>query len=326
MAMLIAVVFLAGCEGDPGPAGQDANSECVTCHNDDTQIWAIMAQWGNSIHANGGNYERNTPPCSRCHTSEGFVAYWETGDPGTPENPSAIGCFTCHQPHTNFNFDLRYSDPVVFDVGGDTFDKGPANLCAKCHQSREYDPAIPQSGDVVITSSRWGPHHGPQSNLLSGNGLYEFSGVTYDTQHFHYTANAEGCITCHMASPFGSQAGGHTWNMEYEYHSATEEFITGCEIEDCHGAGFEGFAYEGVMAEVAAKLDTLATLFIDAGIMNPSTGLLNASSSSPLTLTIDEAGAYFNYATIEEDRSEGIHNPDYVLDALNASIAAAGGR
>lgn len=318
--MLAGVILMTGCEGEQGPPGQDAATLCTNCHSDDTQIWAIMAQWSNSVHATGGNYERNTPPCSRCHTSEGFVAYWETGDPGTPENPSAIGCFTCHQPHTNYNFDLRYSDPVVFDVGGATFDKGKANLCAKCHQSRVASPTIPDSGPVIITSSRWGSHYGPQANLLSGNGPYEFADETYTTDHAHYISNDNGCITCHMSAPFGSQSGGHTWNMTYDYHGAEEDQIAGCLTPGCHST-LEGFAYHGVQDSVVVLIDELRTLLLTAGIID-STDL----AVVPETLTVDQAGALYNFKFFEGDRSEGIHNPALAFDALNASITAMGGR
>lgn len=322
LVALAAVLYLAGCEGERGPAGQDAATVCVNCHNDDTEIWAIVAEWSNSVHATGGNYERNTPPCSRCHTSEGFVAYLETGDPGTPYYPSAIGCFTCHRPHTNYNFDLRIDTPVTLDYGG-TFDDGKANLCANCHQVRVPSPLPPQSGTVDITSSRWGPHHGPQSNILSGQGAYVFPGESYRNQHPHYTANLEGCPTCHMAQPFGSQAGGHTWNMTYVYHGSEEDNTAGCMTTEfsCH-ASVDDFHYHGIQDSVDVLVAVLDTLLMDAGIINPANGLINA----PITLTADQAGATFNYYMFEEDRSRGIHNPVYYMDALNASITAMGGR
>ncbi len=317
----LALFIMIGCEGDPGPAGTSGTATCVTCHNDDTQIVAIAAQWGNSTHANGGNYERNTPPCSGCHTSEGFVARMNTGDPGTPDNPSAIGCFTCHEPHTNYNFNLRISDPVVLAVGGATFDKGNANLCAQCHQNRTASPTVPDTGTVIITSSRWGPHHGPQANILSGNSAYVFAGETYTTAHAHYVSpSSEGCVTCHMSAPFGSQAGGHTWNMTYDYHGAEEDQIAGCETAGCHST-LTDFSYGGVQDSVLAMLTTLETLLLNAGIID-STGL----AVVPETLTVAQAGALYNFNMFEEDRSEGIHNPGYAYDVLNASITAMGGR
>ncbi len=36
---------------------------------------------------------------------------------------------------------------------------------------------------------------------------------------------------------------------------------------------------------------------------------------------IDLAGALWNYVLIKEDRSLGVHNPDYIRDLLETSIA-----
>lgn len=326
MIMLAAMIVMTGCEGDQGPAGEDAATECTSCHNDDTQIRAISAQWANSIHATGGNFERNSSSCSRCHTSEGFVAYWETGEAGSPENPSAIACFTCHQPHTNYNFDLRYSDPVVFDEGGATYDKSVSNLCANCHQSRVVDPAIPITGTIDLTSKRWGPHHGPQANLLSGNGPYEFAGESYTTDHAHYISNDDGCTTCHMAAPYGAQAGGHTMSMTYDYHGSERANTAGCETAGCHGT-MDDLNPDGIQDSIVVRIEALRTLLINDGVIDPNDpdyALIPYGGS--LTLTVVQAGALYNFQFFREDRSNGIHNPDLAFDALDASIAAMGGR
>jgi hypothetical protein len=326
-AGLTAVSFLIfGCEGDEGPAGPEGTASCVQCHNDDTEIVAISAQWDNSTHATGGNFERNSSSCSRCHTSEGFVAYLDTGEGGTPENPSAIGCFTCHQPHTNYNFDLRISEAVVLDEGGATYDKNASNLCANCHQSRVASPAIPESGTIEITDIRWGPHHGPQANILSGNAAYEFAGESYDTDHAHYISDdSEGCVTCHMALPFGAQAGGHTWNMTYEYHGSEEDHIVGCETVGCHST-LEDFNYHEIQDSVVVLIEALRTVLLDGGILDPDDpDYALVPEGGSLTLTVTEAGALYNFQLFREDRSNGIHNPDLAFNALNASITAMGG-
>lgn len=325
--MLAAIFLFIGCEGDVGPAGPEGTATCVECHNDDTQIVAISAQWDNSIHATGGNFERNSSSCSRCHTSEGFVAYLDTGEGGVPENPSAIGCFTCHQPHTNYDFGLRISEAVVLDEGGATYDKGASNLCANCHQSRVVSPAIPASGTIDITSKRWGPHHGPQSNILSGNAAYEFAGESYRTTHAHFVSvDSEGCVTCHMPPPYGAQAGGHTWNMTYDYHGSEREYIEGCETTGCHST-LDGFDYGITHDSVVVLIEALRTVLLNGGILDPEDpNYALVPSGGSLTLTVTEAGALYNFQLFREDRSSGIHNPGLALDALNASITAMGGR
>ena len=310
--ILAAIFLIIGCEGDEGPAGPEGTAICGDCHSDDTQIVAISAQWDNSVHATGGNFERNGSSCSRCHTSEGFVAYLDTGEGGEPENPSAIGCFTCHEPHTNYNFDLRGTDPVELMLGG-TFDQGDGNLCANCHQGRTPSPEIPESGTITITNTRFGVHHGPQANILSGSGAYVFAGATYGSSG-HANAVTNGCPECHMAPPYGAQAGGHTWNLAYMYHGGETDLVSGCET--CHPS-IDDFSYGDVQADIQVLLATLSDILInDVGIMNDS------EESVAGDWSVAAAGAFLNYKMILEDRSLGIHNPAYVEDVLDASIAA----
>ncbi len=42
--------------------------------------------------------------------------------------------------------------------------------------------------------------------------------------------------------------------------------------------------------------------------------------SSSTERTNDEAGALWNFLMVEEDRSHGIHNPQYARDLLQSSI------
>ncbi len=315
-AMLAAMFLIIGCEGDQGPVGPEGTATCVECHNDDTRIVAIAGQWANSTHATGGNFERNGSSCSRCHTSEGFVAYLDTGEGGEPENPSAIGCFSCHEPHTNSNFDLRATDPVELMLGG-TFDQGDGNLCANCHQGRTPSPEIPASGIITITSTRFGVHHGPQANILMGSGAYVFTGASYGSSHGPNVSN--GCPTCHMASPYGVQAGGHTMNLVYLYHGGDTDRVEGCNISECHDGNVDDFEHGDVQADIQALLTTLSDILInDVGIMNDS------EQSVAGDWPVAAAGAFLNYKMILEDRSLGIHNPSYVEDVLDASIAAVG--
>ncbi len=191
-----------------------------------------------------------------------------------------------------------------------------ANLCANCHQARAASPPIPASGDVKISNKRWGPHHGPQGNALSGNSAYEFSGP-YDNSTAHYEA---GCPACHMAPVVGIVAGGHTMSLDEE----GDDYVEGCEASDCH-ASVDDFNYHGVQDSVAALIASLRSLLIDGAILDSSDYAL-VPTGDTLTLTIPEAGALFNYQMFREDRSLGVHNPNYTIDALNQSIATMGGR
>jgi hypothetical protein len=313
---LLSLTFLLiiGCSGKRGPQGEAGITECMQCHADDSVIRAINVEWQNSIHASGNNIDRNTPPCSRCHTGEGFIDYVSTGVPDTIDMPGLITCFSCHRPHENRNFNLRTMTAVSLENGG-IFDRGTGNLCANCHMARLLSPAIPSTpdGTVNITSTRWGPHHGTQADVLSGQNAYVFPGSTYANSP-HTTAVTNGCPTCHMATPIGNKAGGHTMIMTYD----GGQLLTGCKQSGCH-AGVSGFDFDylGYQDSVAAKLNALETVLVADSLLN-SDLLFNA----PKTVTGIQAGAVYNYFLFKEDRSLGVHNTQYTLDALNASISA----
>jgi hypothetical protein len=315
----VALFLLGGCSGERGLKGDAGTADCVQCHSDNTQIVSISHQWEHSVHATGGNFERNTTPCANCHTSEGFVQYLATGDGGVPENPSSIGCFTCHEPHTNKNFNLRTQEPVALELSTTTYDKGISNLCANCHHGRALSPAITET--TTLTSNRWGPHHGTQADILTGTGAYLFAGETYRNSQ-HTTQVTNGCPTCHMQDAYGVQAGGHTMNMTYDSHGTITDRVVGCNTADCHNGELTSFNYDESQDSVEVLLESLREELVAASILDGTTGLPNASSGTPLVLTADHAGALYNFLFFEDDRSLGVHNTKYAYDALIASINA----
>lgn len=309
--LALMLVVLAGCERTVNETRLiQETSDCFSCHSDqEIALVAARVQYDVSVHATGGNFERNTSGCSQCHTAQGFVTYLTEGELSAPENPAPIGCFTCHAPHTVGDLSLRTIEPVSLLVGG-TFDQGLGNLCANCHQLRVVSPD-PNLESITITN-RFGGHHGPQANVLSGNGGYSFDGEEFG--HGAHANVPDGCVTCHMAPAFGDQAGGHTWNMAYVYHDADEDFVTGCNSTGCH-TGVEDFSYEGVQEEVETKLATLKGLLVGAGLLS------DADAPIAGTITGNQGKAIYNYLMILEDRSNGIHNPEFANDVLDATIA-----
>lgn len=323
----------AGPAGPQGPAGQDANENCTQCHTNNTTLFARQVQYNNSVHRQGGNFERSDADCAGCHTHEGFLDRVANGDADmssiSPENPSPINCRTCHQIHTTYtdaDFAFTRTSAVTLMFGGGTFDQGEANLCASCHQGRPVEgPPVIDGPDVEVTSSRYGVHHGPQSLVLSAQGAYEFVGSANipsgPNTHGNPAANADGCPTCHMAAPFGGQAGGHTWNMEYEYHGSETGNYAGCNTGDCHDGDVDPaddwghtFDYNGVQTEVEELLATLATELQRVGIMRDDHYAYTGTFPANL------AAAFINWQMFEEDRSRGIHSPRYVPRVLTNTI------
>ena len=171
-----------GVDGTDGTDGTDAAAACLLCHNNESGLVSKQQQTLNSSHLSGGNHARFYPECALCHTHEGFVEFQATeGVEYDIENPSAINCRTCHLIHVNFDesdWTIVTSLAVDLFLGGETVDLGgSSNLCVNCHQSRVISPSPEIGGaDITITSSRWGPHHSPQGNMLWGVGGYEIPG------------------------------------------------------------------------------------------------------------------------------------------------------
>jgi hypothetical protein len=347
MLAAVALLGLAACEGPEGPAGPpgpqgpegpagepglDATAGCTECHVGDTELFAREVQYWNSVHFTGGNFERASidaeepdepNDCAPCHSHEGFIETQSTGAMEAElgfENPSPVNCRTCHMIHTNYDesdYMLRTTAPVELWTGEGTVDVGTGNLCANCHQGRPVEPWPEIDGpDVTLTSSRYGYHHGPQAQVLTASGGFAFDGsLTIPNEassHGTPSINPDGCVTCHMAAAFGNQAGGHTWAMEYLYHGGTEDLVTGC--IGCHPS-IESFEFHDVQAKVEADLEILADQLKAIGIMSSSG---SAVTSTPWAGSV--AAAFLNYKMVEEDRSLGVHQPQFVQALLKNTI------
>jgi formate-dependent nitrite reductase cytochrome c552 subunit len=243
-------------------------------------------------------------------------------------NATPINCRGCHLVHvtgTESDLALRSDDPVTLDLTANTFDMGDGNLCANCHQARD-GYVIPAVGgaDYEVTSEHWGPHHSPQSNMLSNVAGYEVTGsISYPTASRHAAVAAgplkDGCVSCHMQEAHTDQAGGHTFDLWIE----EDEPLTGtCASAGCHdtdGADdWVDFDHDGLQTEIGDLLDDLEALLVTAGALNNT----DPTDIHPVeaTFTADVAGAMWNYFFVKEDQSHGVHNPQYAKALLTNSV------
>ena len=293
------------------------NNACINCHESKGLILARNVQRSTSLHSSSFTFQGNAADCAICHSSEGFT---ERIDAGTFEisadikNPSPINCRTCHQIHktyTSSDWALTIDTPVILQLAGDTFDWGKGNLCANCHQARPSDVPQAGGGNYEITSTDFGPHHGPQAEMTAGVGGY---GDKYTGSSVHYQGIADGCVTCHMTDDtYGKESGGHTMSMSFQNNESPVDYVAAC-IE-CH-KDIETFDRNGVQTEIISVLEELRILLVAQGLIDESgSGIVGTFSS-------EQAGALWNYRTVEEDKSFGVHNPGFAKFLLQTAIDA----
>ncbi len=316
----------AGSEGLQGLPGADANETCKVCHNETDVIVAKQDQWAASGHATGGHsYYGYRVGCAPCHTSQGFLEVVSTGDDTTVAvipDPAQQNCRTCHKIHDAYDendWALTTTTAVVPMIDATaSIDIGDGNLCANCHQARPED--VPAANATVADStdldSHFGPHYGPQSNILAGISGWEVEPDGYMTYaNSAHTSLADGCITCHMADPYGAYAGGHTMKIRYIRSDRARFYDEGCVT--CHADAedeADAFAVEiqALLAALETDLVARGGLVADGEEFEPADGKFNDIV----------AGAVWNYVLVLDDKSMGAHNPKYVEALLtNAQLA-----
>jgi len=319
--LIVSVVFVAACDREVTYTEETTTPEsCFGCHSDqNTALVAAEGQWSYSVHASGAHVYENSSTCSRCHTNEGFVRKVNGESAMTIENPTAIHCFTCHAPHSTGNLDLRVTAPQAL-ANGESFDLKSGNICTACHQSRR-DVNTYVAVDTVSMTNRWSPHYGVQADMLLGTNGYEYAGYTYE-QTNHKGATDNGCLDCHFETPFGYSLGGHSFNMAYGGEEGETYNAEAC--AKCHEGIEEGdnFDLDGVQTEVEGLISTLEGLLISANMLVETEEGLQAQTRDVYSRSEpgDSAGALWNYFIAKYDRSEGVHNREYITGLLQSAI------
>ena len=308
-----------GVDGTDGTDGVAGNAVCMTCHNVAVKA-TVTAQYKMTRHATSGQlwpggptvvqYAGGRNDCAKCHSHEGFLETVWTGQDTTAVGfplPQPVHCKTCHDFHSSLDFEnesnaaIRQTESVTLLAGGTEvgFDNVEANLCMHCHQAMSSQPDDADGSAMVFVHSHYGPHHGPQANLLNGLGGYEF-GADLSVSGIHESGSD--CISCHMTSG-GTDTGEHTWVAGIE----------GCTT--CH-ADATDFDINGVKTEIAGLMDNLEAALITAGMLDA-----DGHAIEDVSHQADSVGAMWNFLFIEEDASHGIHNPAYSKALLNNSLS-----
>ncbi|MCU0771318.1 MAG: hypothetical protein MUE94_06055 [Verrucomicrobia bacterium] len=320
--------------GDPDKISVSFSAgDCGQCH-DAAPYHVKNDEWRNSRHAIATRYPtgESRASCVKCHSAIGFVDFVAgTTPPRTAYE--AISCAGCHDPHapTNNPYILRtIADVKLADTskpGGQTVitNGGQGKLCMNCHQGRRDVLTYVKPG---AGSSSFGPHHGPQADMLAGANAWTYGKVIPSSSHL--AAIGDSCVACHLQENTSgntnsiAKVGGHTFRPRWDGDTPTEAsddvaLVGGC--VNCHGAitsfNFPKQDYngdgmiEGVQTEVEHLLEELGNL------LPPDGPTVTVTSS----YTTNQLQAAFNYLFVEEDGSLGVHNLSYAVGLLKASIA-----
>jgi hypothetical protein len=317
---------------------------CSQCH-DSLTSYVKSAEWNNSLHAvvTRTPSGANRPACVRCHTAPGFVGYLgnlgKTNGYATNTVYEAITCQTCHDPHDASNpHQLRASTAITLPDGAAMVtitNAGAGGFCMNCHQGRNGSVTnstvqYPTAKYTWAGGNSFGPHDGPQSEMLEGINAVTYGKVIPSSAHRF--AVADTCVGCHMQAvatndPAFLQAGGHTFSMTYDVGTNTLDKVDVC--IQCHGKSLTSFDYpvqdyngdgviEGVQTEVQHLLDKLSTLLPNSN--NVVDGLVKTS----LPVTTNWASKYlngaYNWQFVANDGSKGVHNAPFAVGLLKASI------
>lgn len=304
------------------------SGDCNQCHDDATHH-PYGTEWLNSIHAVTTTDPAGNASCVGCHTGKGFIARIEgiTNNVDTSYNP--ITCQACHEPHgdtipANNPHMIRTLASVTLQDGTVVTNAGEGLLCMECHQARAK-----ASTSAMVYNSHFGPHHGPQADMLEGVNGYTYGEVIASSDH---AAISNTCVACHMqiipsTDPAFLYAGSHTFEMSWNGGgtNAPEDMVGAC--QQCHGStvtsfnfpveNFDGYGItEGIQTQVQNLMNQLAML-LPGGINN----VQNNTVTPAANWTAPQLEAAYNYLFVQSDGSLGVHNTAYAVGLLKASIA-----
>ncbi len=347
----VANVATIGCEDCHGPADQhknggfDVNGQyiaktldagvCLKCHDAPTHH-TIGEYYLASNHARLPNTQHaNRTSCFPCHSGVAYEKYSKNQtNPGysNADILQPISCAACHDPHDDTNFGLRFT-PVTLQNRYQVTSGGMGQICMTCHQSRtDVTTALTNQGPYYGFFDRFGPHHGPQTDMYFGQNAYTYGNSSLNGLMTHAAAT-DACVTCHMA-PIGAGTPSHQWSMVDTTGGTPHDLVAACQT--CHGPQIKSFddvlassdwdgngKIEGAQTEIQGLLNELQAK-LPADSKDPSVPVSMLYDSLLVKGQPNVIRGLYTYWFVSNDASLGVHNPKYAVAILQSALSALG--
>jgi hypothetical protein len=260
--------------------------------------------------------------CTTCHAVTPQNDPHVTGKPWTPGSFPLVVAETA-----DAGLFLEKSPEAGAITGTDIGDWGPNNTCMWCHRSFKDVTNYIASTSNVITSIYWGPHEGPETDVFTGKGGYEYPGKTYSEAAHEMLL---GCVDCHMPPVAANQG-------VLDHSFAPQLTVCGhCHTPPPTTFNVENFQFSITtnLHEFQADLNMLGALTrsatapyapLSSGALLDGQFQLDEPLPSSTALTGSQAGALYNYLLIARGGALGVHNPVYIQELLYDSIVALTG-
>ncbi len=327
---------------DPSKVSIDYGAlQCATCHQGTHHPY--FDEWENSPHNFDSTFfATGNAACQGCHEgvaasirlsgdlSQFYGAGPILGRPSAEEQPHRpVTCQTCHDPHDGENpGQLRtVADVPLVTANGESpviTVGGSGKLCMHCHHARRGP-----DDQVINGYAHFGPHANPQADMMLGASAYhavaEEDFVWAGPSHLNVQNS---CKTCHLNTseyqgPNAPAVTGHSFQPTVAAcagcHGPINDFDEIMALEDFDGDG----SVEGVQSEVQGLMavleDELWASFVGRGLDTTGLDLEDILGSDSLSTLLERESGY-NWAFVHDDKSHGIHNPDYAVQLLQQSI------
>jgi hypothetical protein len=263
--------------------------------------------------------------CTTCHAVTDKNDPHKTGVPWTPGSfplyvsPDAGSVFVERSPEAG----------TVTGTNGGFY--GPGDTCMWCHRSRnDVTNYITASNKM---STHWGPHEGPQADIFTAVGGYQYPGQSYGTSTHQQKLS---CVDCHMPDvAANSNVPDHTFNPQ----------ISTCGASSCHAPAPKSFDVSGGESLVKSVLTDLERVMNNLGWLTRASSAPYSPLTDPdggsgqvgdgswatdtptpgVTLTAAQAGAMYNYILVARGGAYGVHNPLYEKQLMYDSYMAVTG-